>query len=137
MHRLLAALLILGDAQLATPQASSVRSWAGEYEYGEFAPPDQSMTYVIKIMANGNAEVAVDGHLTTIHLIATARTESGHALGIFYERRGDYELPELGLKRGDRVVTLRKKGVKYLMRWGGLTDQFDQPQAEVEIQRRK
>jgi hypothetical protein len=82
MYRLSALLLILSCARSAPPQASDLRAWAGEYEYSEAEPPDLVMDYVIKISANGDVTVAIDGHLTTIHLLATARTEDDHALGI-------------------------------------------------------
>jgi hypothetical protein len=137
MYRLLALLLILSCAWSAPPQASDLRAWAGEYEYSEAEPPDLVMDYVIKISAKGDVTVAVDGHMTTIHVLATARTEDEHALGIFYDRTTDHEWPKLGLKRGDRIVTLQRKGERYFMRWGALTSQLDRPQAQVEIEKRK
>jgi hypothetical protein len=137
MYRLLALLLIVSCARPAPPQASDLRAWAGEYEYSEAEPPDLIMDYLAKISADGRVRVTVDGHMTTIHLLATARPEGDHVLGIFYDRTLDYEWPKLGLKRGDRIVTLQKKGERYFMRWGGLTSQLDRPQAQVEIVKRK
>ena len=137
MSVFLFSLLIFSGVQLAPLQTSRVHAWGGTYEYSESAPPDIVMDYVIKIAADGSIRVAVDGHMTTIHLFATARTEGDDKLGIFYERGGDYESPQLGLKRGDRLVTLRKKSGKYFLRWGGLTSQFDQTPPEVAIEKRK
>lgn len=95
LYRLLALLLLLSRAQSAPAQAYDLRTWAGEYEYSEAEPPDLVMDYIIKVFPDGRATVSVDGHLTTIHLVATARTEGGHALGIFYDRTVDHESPKL------------------------------------------
>jgi len=131
MYRLLALLLVLSYARSVPPPASDLRAWAGEYEYSEAEPPDLTMDYVAKISADGRVRVTVDGHMTTIHLLATAKAEGDHVLGIFYDRTIYYEWPKLGLKRGDRIVTLQKKGERYFMRWGGLASQLDRPQAQV------
>src|SRR5579863_8390385 len=114
-------LLIFGCTNSVLAKASELGAWAGEYEYSEAEPPDLVMDYVMKISAAGSVSVSITGHMTTIHLFATARMNGDRLLGIFYDRAGDQEWPKLGLKCGDRMVTLvRNGGNKYYMRWAGL-----------------
>lgn len=128
---------ILCSMAFFAPAPASLQEWAGVYEYSEGAPPDLAVQYVIRISPDGRVAIAVDGHLTMIHVAATAMLESSGAIAVLYEHDAEDQKPSTSYQRPERLFSLRKQGAKYYLRWGALTSQLDRSEAEVEIRRTK
>jgi hypothetical protein len=75
----------------------------GTYEFGEFAPPDQTWVYTVKIK-NESAELTVNGFETDLDIKAHT-VQNGGGYNIVFDSYGDHRTPSL-YGPGDVLLSL-------------------------------
>ncbi|GMX64024.1 hypothetical protein Elgi_33670 [Paenibacillus elgii] len=92
-----------------TIASSPLESWVGEYEFSEYAPPDQNMFYRINIYKEGKsyyATIDIDGFQTMERLQAKVEGD-GKAIKIIFDKYLPDNLGE-SYNPGDVLLRLEK-----------------------------
>lgn len=94
-------------------------TWLGDYEFYEFAPPDENMYYMINLYKeNGEyyAEINIDGFQTNRRIKATVQSKKESIDIVFdaYLPDNDYE----DLNKGDILLNFKQENSEILTNWG-------------------
>ncbi|MBI2642509.1 MAG: hypothetical protein HYW97_01570 [Candidatus Wildermuthbacteria bacterium] len=110
-------------------EKASVVNWAGVYEYSEFAPPNQTWVYTLKIYKEDSirkANLDIDGFQTLTRLQAVAKEQDGK-LDIIFD---SYRPENIGepYQKGDLLFSLKKvSGDEYQILWNKMRSNLLEP----------
>ena len=113
---------------------SEIQVWEGVLEFSESAPPDQSLSYTIKIYKENNeyyGDISIDG-FQTMNRIRTKAVGDKNSVNLVF----DTYLPDnVGerYEKGDILLSLERKGQKVYTSWGKLQPMFQENKQSGEV----
>ncbi|MFW6016143.1 MAG: DUF5991 domain-containing protein [bacterium] len=122
------------EKDVTDEETDALESWVGEYEFSEFAPPDQNKFYEISLYkenSNYYADISIDGFQTIIRL-QTKVIGDENSINLVFEKYLPDNLFE-SYNKGDILLSFEKENSEIYTSWGEIKPMLESNEKSGQV----